>query len=77
MKNLKDLCHGNMEGAMLAKYFILPETENKRCPCRAIVKSIYCRIVVSEFKLHSRNYVPFWTNTLRKGMNSLILQAMG
>ena len=34
-------------------------------------------IVVSEFKLQLRYYVPFRANTLRKGMNHLILQAMG
>ena len=34
-------------------------------------------IVVSEFKLQLRYYVHFWTNTLGKGMNPLILPAMG
>ena len=34
-------------------------------------------IVVSEFVLQSRYYVNFQANTLEKGMNPLILQAMG
>ena len=40
-------------------------------------KAIDCRIVVSEFELQSRCYVHFRANTLRKGMNLLILLAMG
>ena len=31
-----------------------------------------CDIVVSKFKLHLRSYVHFLTNTLGKGMDSLI-----
>ena len=42
-----------------------------------MVNAMDCRIVVSEFELQSRNYVHFWTNTLGKGMNPLILPAMG
>ena len=34
-------------------------------------------IVASEFELESSYYVPFRTNTLGKGMNSLILLPMG
>ena len=33
--------------------------------------------VVSEFKLQSCYYVYFWTNTFGKGLNPLVLQAMG
>ena len=36
-----------------------------------------CGIVVSEFVLQSHYYVHFRTNTLGKGMNPLILPAMG
>ena len=36
-----------------------------------------CGIVVSEFVLQLRYYVHFRTNTLGKGMNPLILTAMG
>ena len=42
-----------------------------------MVKLMDCKIVVSEFELQSRNYVHFRTNTLGKGMNPLILPAMG
>ena len=42
-----------------------------------IVKAMYRGIVVSEFKFQSRYYVHFWTNTLAKGINPLILPAMG
>ena len=41
-----------------------------------MVKTLDCGIVVSEFELQSRYYVHFWINTLEKGMNPLILQAM-
>ena len=47
------------------------------CPCGVIVKAIDCRIVVREFVLQSRYYVHFRANTLGKGMNPLILPAMG
>ena len=36
-----------------------------------------CGIIVSEFVLQSRYYVHFRANTLGKGMNALILPAMG
>ena len=42
-----------------------------------MVKSLVCGIAVSEFVLQSRNYVHFRINTLEKGMNPLILPAMG
>ena len=41
------------------------------------VKVMDCGIVVSEFVFQSRYYVHFRANTLGKGMNSLILPAMG
>ena len=47
------------------------------CPCGVMVKALDCGIVVREFVLQSRYYVHFRTNTLRKGMNPLILSAMG
>ena len=34
-------------------------------------------IVISGLELHSRNYVHFRINTLRKGMNSFIRSTMG
>ena len=42
-----------------------------------MVKAMDCGIVVREFVLQSRYYVHFRANTLAKGMNPLILPAMG
>ena len=47
------------------------------CPRGVMVKAMDCGIVVREFVLQSRDYVHFQANTLGKGMNSLILPAMG
>ena len=48
------------------------------CPPRGVmVKAMDCGIVVREFVLQSRYYVHFRANTLGKGMNPLILPAMG
>ena len=46
-------------------------------PRGVMVKGIVCRIVVSEFVLQSRYYVHFQANNLGKGMNPLILPAIG
>ena len=42
-----------------------------------MVKAMDCGVVVREFELQSRYYVQFRPNTLGKGMNPLILPAMG
>ena len=42
-----------------------------------MVKAMDCGIVVREFVLQSRYYIHFRANTLGKGMNPLILPAMG
>ena len=47
------------------------------CPCGVMVKAMICEIVAHELELQSRYYVHFRTNTLGKGMNPLILPAMG
>ena len=47
------------------------------CPRGVMVKAMDYGIVVSEFILQSRYYVYFRANTLGKGMNPLILPAMG
>ena len=47
------------------------------CPRGVMVKAMDYGIVVSEFVLQSRYYVHFRANTLGKGMNPLILPAMG
>ena len=48
-----------------------------RCPRGVMVKAMECGIVVSKFVLQLRYYVHFRTNTLGKGMNPLIIPAMG
>ena len=47
------------------------------CPRGVMVKAMDCGIVVSEFVLQPRYYFHFRENTLGKGMNPLILPAMG
>ena len=47
------------------------------CPRGVMDKAMDCGIVVREFVLQSRYYVHFRANTLEKGMNPLILPAMG
>ena len=47
------------------------------CPRGVMVKAMDCGIVVREFVLQSRYYVHFRVNILGKGMNPLILPAMG
>ena len=42
-----------------------------------MAKAMDCRIVVRKFVFQSRYYVHFKANTLGKGMNPLILPAMG
>ena len=46
------------------------------CPRDVMVKAMDSRIIVSEFELQLRYYIHFQTNTLGKGMNSLILPVM-
>ena len=46
------------------------------CPNRVVVKTMDCRIIVREFEFQLCYYIHFWTNTLGKGMNPLILPAM-
>ena len=47
------------------------------CPRVVTVKAMDSGIVIREFVLQSRYYVHFRANTLGKGMNPLILPAMG
>ena len=48
-----------------------PNTQIRVSPHGVVVNVLKCDIVVSEFKIQSNYYVPFWTNTYRKGVNSL------
>ena len=54
-----------------------PQGIKSGCPRGVMVKAIDCGIVVRELVLQSRYYIPFWANTLGKGINPLILPAMG
>ena len=47
------------------------------CPRDVMVKAMDCGIVVREFVFQSRYNVHFRVNTLGKGMNPLILPAIG
>ena len=47
------------------------------CPLGVMVKAMDCGIIISEFVLQSCYYIHFWANTLGKGMNPLLLPAMG
>ena len=58
-------------------YLIPNPSLQKECPRGVMVKVMDCGIVISEFELQSRYYVHFRTNTLGKGMNPLILPAIG
>ena len=49
----------------------------KGCPRGVMVNALDSGIVVSELELRSRYYVHFRANTFGKGMNPLILPAMG
>ena len=57
--------------------FLIKLKQNKGCLRGVMVKAMDCGIVVSEFVLQSRYNVHFRPNTLGKGMNPLILPAMG
>ena len=68
---------GSMEYPFIA---IIPRSTLPRgvgCPHGVMVKAIDCGIVVREFVLQSRYYVHIRANTLGKGMNPLILPAIG
>ena len=47
------------------------------CLCGVMVKAMDCEIVVGEFRLQSSYCIHFQINTLGKGINPLILLAMG
>ena len=57
--------------------FTNPSTHVGGYPCGVMVKVMNCGIVVSEFIIQSRYYIHFRPNTHEKGMNPLILPAMG
>ena len=55
----------------------LPISTKSGCPCGVKVTAMDCEIVVREFVLQSRYYIHFQANAVGKGMNRLILPAMG
>ena len=59
------------------KYFLTVLRFAGVCSRGLMVKAMDCGNLVSEFVLQSRYYVHFRANTLGKGMNPLILPAMG
>ena len=60
------------------QFIFIPTTHFQgECPRGVMVKARDCGIVVRKFVLESRYYVHFRANTRRKGMNPLILPAMG
>ena len=48
----------------------------RRSPHGIVAYVLKCNIIISKFEIHSLYYVQFLTNTLRKGINSLITSAM-
>ena len=58
-------------------YIHLHTQKYRGCHRVVMVKVMNCGIVVSDFVLQSSYYVHFRANTLAKGMNPLILPAMG
>ena len=68
----------NYQTLILSKFIILIAFyENWGVLSGLMVKVMDCGIVVSEFVLQSRYNVHFRANILGKGMNPLILPAMG
>ena len=64
-------------GEVISDGLLIAMTFKVGCPCGVMVKAMDCQIIVSEFELQSHYYVHFRANTLGKGMNPLILPAMG
>ena len=56
---------------------MLNAKQGRGYPRGVMVKAMDSGIVVSEFVLEKRYYVHFQANTLGKGMNPLILPAVG
>ena len=69
--NKQFLCHMQSKYRYCCLLSIYPKSRG------VMVKVMDCGIVVREFVLQSRYYVHFRANTLAKGMNPLVLPAMG
>ena len=75
-KNKQDLTLNNLQKLICYKTRPIWIKPISRSTCSVMVNALDCKIVVSEFELQSCYYVHFGTNTLGKGMNLLILQAI-
>ena len=69
-----DLALNNLQGLICHK---TQPNIFRGCPRGVMVKAMDCGIVVSDFVLQSSYYVHFRANNLWKGMNPLVLPAMG
>ena len=72
-----EVSFGEQEIDTMSQIGVWQPVSTPQCPHGVMVKAIDCGIVVREFVLQSRYYVHFRANTLGKGMNPLILPAMG
>ena len=68
------VCHTKVKKRSLSSYLPIA---GEGCPRGVMVKARDSRIVVSDFVFQLRYYVHFRANTLGKGTNPLILEAMG
>ena len=76
-KNQQALSQKFIQLSFVVSTFNTSFPNRRGCPRGVMVKAMDFEIVVYEFKLQSRYYVRFRANTLGKGMNPLILPAMG
>ena len=70
------VCHNQVLRELVMVLGEVPQN-TRGCPRGVMVKALDCVIIVREFVLQLRYYIHFWANTLGKGMNPLILPAMG
>ena len=70
----KQMSSNSSKDKVTSKLFI---NKVRGYPCGVMFKAMDCGIVVNEFVIQSHYYVYFRANTLGKGMNPLILPAMG
>ena len=62
---------------MFKNVIILPTLISRGKSHDVVAKELNCKIVESEFKLHSCYYVRFQTNSIGEVMNSFIVLALG
>ena len=73
----KSILSGHLAINFLSDLGFLPSCWGGECPRGVMVKAMDCGIVVRKFVLQSHYYVHIRANTFGKGMNPLILPAMG